>query len=213
MAGTPSGSQHLMRLLLDKGFKLSGEDLNKGEALVWAAKENREKLVHLLLHEGADVNYKHAQDKENSACHSAAWNGFCDILVLLHKAGADITARNKFGQTPLHYAVITRHFEVICLLITTLGAPVTCEDQDGWTPLHNAARLDTCEALHLLHEAGSDLNQRDHEGFSALHHACKRGALDAAKTLIAMGANIEWTTRASETALHIAAINGETKIA
>lgn len=56
MAGTPPESQDLTRLLLDNGFSLSGEDLNKGEALVWAVKKNREKLVQLLLDETSIIS-------------------------------------------------------------------------------------------------------------------------------------------------------------
>lgn len=202
----------MTQLLLDNGFSLSDKDLNKGEALVWAARQNSEKLVQLLLDEGVDVNSRHVQEHEDSACHSAAQDGFCDMLVLLHKAGADMSAKNVFGETPLHHAVFGKHLEVIRLLITTLGAPVTCGDREGWTPLHHAARQNTCEVLQLLHELGTDMNQRDDEGSSALHHACQCGAFDAVRALIAMGANIEWTTGDGATALHTAAASGETKI-
>lgn len=205
-------SQNLTRLLLDNGFNLSVKDLNKGEALVWAATENREELVQLLIEEGADVNYKHVKERENSACHSAARGGFCGILVLLKKAGADISAPNEAGLSPLHYAIINKRLEAVRLLITTLGAPVTCGDSHGWTPLHDAARKNVCEVLHLLHEAGSDINQRDHDGYSALHHACHCGALDATKALIAMGANVEWTTNDGATSLHTAVFCGKTEI-
>lgn len=209
---TRPASQILTRLLIDNGFSLSGKDLNKGEALVWAVKRNKERLVHLLLDEGADVNYKRVQGSQGSACHAAAWGGFCDILVLLHKAGADISATDKFGQTPLHSAASRNKVEVVRLLITTLGAPVTCVDGSGWTPLHLAARSNSCGLLQWLHETGTDIEQPDRFGHSALQNACQCGALDAAKALIAMGANIEWTTGSGSTALHIAAFHGKPKI-
>ena len=51
-------SSPVAKLLLDKGFNPSGQDLRKSEALLCAAEYGPADIVQLLVDEGADVDAK-----------------------------------------------------------------------------------------------------------------------------------------------------------
>lgn len=203
----------LDRLLMDNGYSQGDQGLSQGEALIWAVKENKIEIVQRLIDSGVDVNYKQPHGDEETACIVAAWKGFCDMLVMLHRAGANIDAGDKYGRTGLQQALVHGHGDAVRLLVKDLGASLTCQDQDGWTPLHQAARSNRCGALGMFYDRGVDINQRDHDGNSALHHACLKGSLEAAETLVEMGADTDWTRNDGATVMHLAAIYGEIQLA
>jgi ankyrin repeat protein len=57
-------------------------------------------------------------------------------LLLQHKA--DVDARDSYGATPIHIAIISGNSEMVRLLLTH-GADVNASNNYGWTPLHSAA--------------------------------------------------------------------------
>jgi ankyrin repeat protein len=86
-------------------------------------------------------------------------------LLLAH--GADVNARDEWGDTPLHKAASDDNKELTALLLAH-GANVNARDDIGHTPLHSALYKDESELL-LAH--GADVNAKDNEGKTPLHHA------------------------------------------
>ena len=76
---------------------------------------------------------------------------------LLINNGADIHAKNKKGQTPLHSV---KHSEVAKVLIDK-GADVNVKDNEGKTPLHVANDI---VMIRILVDRGADINAEDNEG-------------------------------------------------
>ena len=74
--------------------------------------------------------------------------------------GADVNAKNKYENTPLHRAAWGRHTEIVELLITN-GADVKARDKNGWTPLHITAGKGHKELVELLIDKGADVNAKD----------------------------------------------------
>ncbi|MEM9060373.1 MAG: ankyrin repeat domain-containing protein [Pseudomonadota bacterium] len=70
--------------------------------------------------------------------------------------GADILARDNYGETPLHTRAGHRQGRIEVLL--ELGADVSCKDKRGNTPLHSAASVHNVETVSLLlgHGAATD---------------------------------------------------------
>ena len=61
---------------------------------------------------------------------------------------ADVNAKDTFGKTPLHNAILGKHVTIVDLLLKS-GADVKCLDERGDTPLHNAVRVDS-EAIVVV---------------------------------------------------------------
>jgi len=59
-------------------------------------------------------------------------------MRLLLDKGANLSAVDSAGATPLHFASVQGHAAVVRLLIDK-GAEVSCKKNDGGTPLHLAA--------------------------------------------------------------------------
>jgi len=73
-------------------------------ALYTAAKHGREKEVRRLLDAGADVDGRSGADR-STALHIAAFEGFEAVALLLIERGANMSATDEYGGTPLHWSV------------------------------------------------------------------------------------------------------------
>jgi len=60
-------------------------------------------------------------------------------VALLLQAGADASAKNAYGSTPLHVACAARASEA-CKALVAAGAGINAVNNGGWTPLHYAIR-------------------------------------------------------------------------
>ena len=79
--------------------------------------------------------------------------------------GADVMARDKFGQTPLHSAA-SRGTPANLQALLDAGADVMARDKYGFTPLHRAAHCLPCWAgvIQVLFIAGADAKAKNKNG-------------------------------------------------
>ena len=76
--------------------------------------------------------------------------------------GADVNARNKLGNTPLHVAAGHNPNPEVIDVLVRLGADVNARHEFGWTPLHWAARRNEHPAvIDALLDAGANAKLRD----------------------------------------------------
>jgi len=61
-----------------------------------------------------------------------------DQIDALIAAGADVNARARHGQAPLHLAAAAGSDAAVARLLAA-GAALDARDLSGWTPLHQAA--------------------------------------------------------------------------
>lgn len=64
------------------------------------------------------------------------------------------------------------------------------QDRDLYTPLHAAAASDNVECVHILIEAGADIEAKNVYGNTPLHIACLNGCPPVIKELIANRINL-----------------------
>ncbi len=119
------------------------------------------------------------------------------VLALL-RAGADVNARNRAANTPLHHAVSQGNPLHVAALLNA-GADANALNESGDSPLHLAAsRRATAEEVPsgaeivtALFDAGADLNARNAMGETPLHVAGKVYNPSVWARLLELGANAE----------------------
>jgi ankyrin repeat protein len=125
-------------------------------------------------------HYVYAGD---TALHVAAAAYRTDIAKELVRQGADVSARNRRGAEPIHYAAT--------------GQPGSAR----WDPRAQAAIV-----AYLL-RAGSDPNAADKSGVTPLHIAVRTRCAAAARVLLANGADPRRKNGSGSTPLHLAVQN------
>ena len=156
------GYSEIVEFLLEHGVDPNIRDKKDGATpLHYAAAYGNSKVVEVLLEHGADPNIR---DKKYgiTPLHFAAVSDYPKIIEVLHKKGLsdyDDTPlqaaefnypevvklllehganpniqENKYGWTPLHYAVKSCHVDVARVLLDH-GADLTIRNNEGRTPL------------------------------------------------------------------------------
>jgi len=124
---------------------------------------------------------------------------FADVKRHL-KRGADVNAKDKYGQTPLLEAARNGHKAVAELLIAK-GADLNAKDKDGWPPLCWACVNGSKDVVELLIAKGAIVNSKagipgqTGGGETPLHAAARVGYKDVVELLIAKGADVNAQTR------------------
>ncbi|KAK7867803.1 hypothetical protein R5R35_001215 [Gryllus longicercus] len=120
-------------------------------------------------------------------CKAAEEGRLSDVRRLIH-SGAYVNYTDRYGSTPLVYAVFNDHADVVSLLLQR-GADVNAVNLAGNSALHWAAMRDPSgRCVELLVRAGADVNARDLYGATPLHWAAQCNNEEAVRALLAAGA-------------------------
>lgn len=174
--------------------------------------EKKGSILH--LQEGKDIH--HYDNDENGLLHLAvsafgskkkgAYNKA--LVVYLLDKGANVNARNRAMQTPLHYAVLTQDLELFKLLIEHGADPSLTEIEGdnalGWAAYTNALDI----AKYLIEGLGSDVHHENNDKYTPLHWACYKGHTDIVELLIQHGADIHKENAEGKSALACAVEEG-----
>ncbi|SPO06474.1 uncharacterized protein DNG_09164 [Cephalotrichum gorgonifer] len=123
--------------------------------------------------------------------HFASDFGLTIVVQQLLYAGADASARDDRGCTPLHYASRDDHVAVyghdgIVQQLLDAGADVSAKEDDGSTPLHYASRHGHEAVVQQLLDAGAD----EDDGSTPLHYASQDGYETVVQQLLDAGADV-----------------------
>ncbi|MHC4212186.1 MAG: ankyrin repeat domain-containing protein [Planctomycetota bacterium] len=130
------------------------------------------------------------QAKNNKLFFEQVKKGEIEQVRKLIAAGADVSAKDRKGQTPLHFAAKGGHEEIARLLIAE-GADVNVNMSDGsWTPLLDAAGNGHTKLVKLLLEKGAKVNVGDNYGYTPLYYAIWSKDEEAVRALISAGADV-----------------------
>ncbi len=126
--------------------------------------------------------------------------------------GADVTAADADGTTPLHWAAHADDAAVVGLLIEA-GADAAAANRYGVRPLSLACTNGNAAVAELLLDAGADADTTAAEGETALMTAARTGDLDLVRLLLDRGADVNaaesWR---GQTALMWAAAEGHARL-
>jgi ankyrin repeat protein len=160
-----------------------------------------------------------------------------EIVKFLIASRADVNAKGRHGNTPLHRACengnedfvkvlvtngadvnvkneldqtplcMARSIEVLKILVAN-GADVNVKDWSGKTPLHNAVRLPANKVVEFFVTNGADLHIKDNDGYTPFHRAVEARFLAYAKLLISNGADVNTKNKNGNTPFHWACEKG-----
>ena len=160
-------------VLIEAGADVNVKGFQGQTPLHCAARSGHRQIAELLLRRKADVNSKmdigglgtievngDAGDpypldaRMSTPLHEAATWGNTALIDLLLAKGADLKAKDKWGQTALHSAALNNRRAAVELLLNK-GANVNARDRQDCTPL-GVVRVgqDTATVAELLRKAG-----------------------------------------------------------
>lgn len=123
--------------------------------------------------------------------HEFAQKGNLEGLkALVEKDPELVSAKDKDGRTPLHWACRGVHLEAVKFLVDK-GADVNAEDSNKVVPLHSLAVRNSAAAIAILVDNDADVDFKDYGGKTALHYAAMSNATDAVVILVKAGADLE----------------------
>jgi ankyrin repeat protein len=232
---TYHGQIELVKLLLDHGVHIDEPHLNIHRALVTSIRDNRPEIFAFLLERGANPNLKgdnfpleRALTKPQflkpliaagadaklipGLLELAAWhNQIESVRILLDDAKVDINEKRPSGHGAVTTAIRDNRVDILAELIAR-RADLNMETCDG-VPIVMAAKFEDPKRLHMLLDAGVDVNKTDrNRGYTALMQACAAGRMNAVQLLIQHGADVEMTSRKGEAGMDIAAKEGHEEI-
>ncbi|OII74558.1 uncharacterized protein cubi_00111 [Cryptosporidium ubiquitum] len=123
----------LDQALLDPNFSEKNCSLSVFDAFCSQVNKNETEFLKKVLE-----RYPFLSNSRNSqgfyALHLACDKGYAEIALLLLEYGANLNAKDGFGDSPLHVAVISEQESCIRILIEH-GADLTLTNDDGLTPI------------------------------------------------------------------------------
>ena len=184
------GYEKLVWLLIEHGAQVNKKSRGGETALMILFSKANEKAFEkhhlqalaILLNAGAKVN-RVLPGTGDTLLHMAVRNkDDWATTMLLHK-GADVTAKNASGTTPIQVTanqfrgfLSREHGTVLNILLKYIAdKDKTAIDQGAGTQnrtaLHHAVTSGTAQAVELLLDYGASPLAKDKQGHNALHHA------------------------------------------
>ena len=123
------------------------------------------------------------------------------VEAILAEGEVDANNVDDGGCTPLYYAMMFNHPNIVSKLLATVDIKVDVTDSYGETGLHEACGNNNVECVKLFTKdkrcTPDVLNMRDNNGESAVMAAVKRGHLESVRAMAAVP-GIDFSARNSE---------------
>ena len=145
--------------------------------------------VRSLLQRKADVNAP--QIDGTTALHWAVRLDDLNTADALIRAGANVSAANRAGATPMQLAALNGNAAMVAALVKAGADPNVPLTQSGDTALMMASRTGRVDAIKVLLDNGAKVNTKEAwGGTTALMWAVSEGQAAAVKLLVDRGADV-----------------------
>ena len=167
-----------IKRLIALGVYVDAKDRNGNTPLHWASGNGHADVVKLLIDRGAKVGVRNGRGETPLSCViRSCWRDIEKakaIIEALIKAGADINAKNKDGNTALHWVSECGHADVVKLFIKA-EADINAKNKDGDTALHRARENNHADVVELLIGKGAKVDVRNNQNQTLLAWAVDKG--------------------------------------
>lgn len=139
-----------------------------------AVKNGEDEKLRELMEAGANMNtvYRdYSNISTKSLLHVCCEKGQLLCAKILVENGAFLNIRDKWGQTPLMYCMITQYHEIGEMLLARQPNLVDDEDHFGKSALHCAAESGSLESVRVLLKYGADVCCHDCYGVTPVMSA------------------------------------------
>ncbi len=184
LSGAKVGNAELVRNLLLSGADPNLQDGNCCTPLHYAALENHQEVVRILIDSGrADVNKQDCVGFTplHNACacllsishlpahaQAAIVNAFYAGRIETNDESTLLTLRNYFKGQDIDSPGAAERHSIVQMLIAA-GAMINQKADDGSTPLHHAMKSLALETIQTLIAAGADITITDQKGLTPLN--------------------------------------------
>ena len=196
----------LVQSILDAGGQVDPRTMSDYTPLHYAAARGHTQIASKLYEKGAEKDAMNIDMR--TPLHSE--QGHLVTIEFLLSKGADVEARDKYGWTPLHYAM-TKGKKTVAEHLLAKGAREDARENLEMTPLHLAALNGNGEVVEIL-ITNTSLDVTDHENNTPLHYAARRGNWNAVSRLLHEGANPIPRNHNNYTPLHFARQHGHINV-
>ena len=161
-----------MKTLKQYGADINARDINGLTLLHLASRYSKQEIVEFLLKLN-QISVNATNNNQATPLMFACFNGGrLDNMKTLIQYGADINARDIYGETLLYYVCRYSKQEIVEFLLNSNQISVNTTNNDQVTPLmlacFDGGRLGNME---MLIQYGADINARDINGSTILHLA------------------------------------------
>ncbi|CAL4110969.1 unnamed protein product, partial [Meganyctiphanes norvegica] len=170
------GDLGLIREMVQAGTPVDIQSATGATPLYAAVRNGKFEAMELLVKLGADVD-KRETTFNGTALIQAAASGQDLAIITLLDLGADINAKNIYGNTALHMAAQEGQARAVQVLIDHY-ADIHARDYNGNSPLHDAAWAGRSNAVEVLLKAGASPFKLDAQGTTPLVDAEQRSKLN-----------------------------------
>lgn len=145
----------------------------------------------VLLSKEITVTFLGEEPWEIDPLNIAVEYGYCEVIKVLVRHGADINKSSSDGYTPLTRTVdgILPDIANMITLLVSLGANINACDEGGDTALSIAVEGSRVDLIHLLVKLGADVNLQNSCGDTVLRIAVEESLDDIIPILVDHGAD------------------------
>ena len=147
---------------------------------------------------------------QGETLHQACYTGALLAVQAFIDGGARCDVKDSDARTPLHWAAMAGHADIVRLLLQRpeTAAVLNSQDDEGFGTLHSAAASGRALIIEQLIAAGADVNIRTRSGQTPLHY--HKGRVPVIKALVIAMRDVDPRDMAGATPLHRAAGPGYT---
>ena len=193
--------------------RLAVEEAERQRQKQAAEKAERQRQERTFIaHVGYEPSPIKVNDKGEIDRHIATKLNLPALTTFPITHGAEVNAKNKYGNTPLHIAATENAHQTAEVLLIH-DAEVNAKNEYGSTPLHIAAYKNAYQTAGVLLIHDAEVNAKDKDGDTPLHNAALKNAYQTAAVLLNQGADVNAKNKDGETPLHFARSSNALEVA